>query len=390
MNLKTLYFSVFMAVVVNTGCTGKDRIILEKKDTITQYLVSFEKKLTFTEQQLKSKSGIAALYIKNGFSAYRITYKTHNVDGKEVVASGAILVPDVKGALPLMNYNHGTIFPDNERSAPGYLSQYNNEVLLGGLFCSMGYLMVMPDYIGYGSTKNLKHPYCDYNSIAATCIDMLRATKEFCDSQDIKLNNKNFFTGWSEGGGVALAVVKSIEENFANEFAVTVAAPMAGAYYISGFAEHVISSKQDFPYINSYAWVLTSYNWVYNINKPLSYYFNEPYAGRLENNPVAAITYTPDNLFTPTFKKNFSTGGDAALKNALQQNDLWNWKPRSKIVLCHGEKDNYVPFFNSEKVYKAMKEKGADVTLAAYPGKGHSNCLPEYLMTVHSTFEKLR
>lgn len=379
-----------MSLTLNSAEAAKNPILEASKDTIAPYLVSFEKKLTFTAQQLKNRAGIAALYIKNGFSAYRITYKTRDFNGELVIASGAVLVPDIDEPLPLMNYNHGTIFPGNESSAPGYLSQYNNEILLGGLFCSMGYLVVMPDYIGYGTTKNLKHSYCAYNFIAATCIDMLRATKEFCGSQDIKLNQKNFFTGWSEGGGVALAVVKNIEEKFNDEFKATAAAPMAGAYYLSGFAEHVINGKEDFPYINSYAWVLTSYNRVYNINKPLNYYFNEPYAARLEKDPEASITYNPDDLFTPTFKTNYTTGVDGSLKNALRDNELWDWKPKARIVLCHGDKDNYVPFFNSEKVYNEMKAKGADVKLAAYPGKGHSNALAEYLMTVHDTFEKLR
>lgn len=388
MKIKPIYISVLMTMILNTGHSRKsDTLSIE--DT-APYLISVEKKFTYSAGELKKKAGIASLYIKNGFSAYRITYKTYNVDGKQVTASGAVLVPDINQPLPLMNYNHGTIFPDNERSAPGYLSQYNNEVLLAGLFCSMGYLMVMPDYIGYGAAKDLQHPYCAYDFIAATCIDMLRATKEFCNSRQIKLNNKNFFTGWSEGGGVALAVVKNIEEKFSKEFTVTAAAPMAGAYYTSGFAEHVLNSKEDFPFINSYVWVLTTYNWLYNINKPLNYYFKEPYASRLEKDPDAIIPLQPDNLFTTEFRKNYAMGLDTALKNALQKNDLWNWKPKAKIVLCHGDKDNYVPFFNSEKVYEAMKAKGADVKLAAFPGKGHSNALPEYLMTIRNTFEKLR
>ncbi len=186
----------------------------------------------------------------------------------------------------------------------------------------------------------------------------------------------------SEGGGVALAVVKNIEEKFSNEFLVTAAAPMAGAYYPSAFAEHVLNSKDDFKYINSYAWVLQSYNWLYKINKPLNYYFNEPYASRLKENPEATIPLKPDVLFTSTFRKDYAEGKATALQNALEENDLWNWKPKAKIILCHGEKDNYVPFFNSKKTYDAMKAKGADVTLVAFAGKGHSDCLPQYIQTV--------
>lgn len=193
-----------MSTLFNAGCRGNSGPVAGKKAYNKPYLISSEKKFSYTAEQLKNKYGIVSTHIKNGFTAYRILYRSVNVDGKEVTASGAVLMPDTKQPLPLMNYDHGTYFPSDERSAPGYLSQYNSEVLMGGLFCAMGYLIVMPDYIGYGSTKDLKHPYCAYNYIAATCIDMLRATKEFCNAQNIKLNNKNFFTGGAKVAALRL------------------------------------------------------------------------------------------------------------------------------------------------------------------------------------------
>src|SRR5687767_1097230 len=75
---------------------------------IKDRLVTAEVKNKSSADALKQSYGQLATYIKNGYTAYRITYNTTNTDGKEIVASGAIFVPDTKTAMPLFNYNHGT------------------------------------------------------------------------------------------------------------------------------------------------------------------------------------------------------------------------------------------------------------------------------------------
>ncbi len=51
------------------------------------------------------------------------------------------------------------------------------------MLASTGYVVMLPDYIGYGSTKNMEHPYCAYNLIAGSVVDMMKAVREFCDEQ---------------------------------------------------------------------------------------------------------------------------------------------------------------------------------------------------------------
>ena len=140
--------------------------------------------------------------------------------------------------------------------------------------------------------------------------------------------------------------------------------------------------------MNSYAWILQSYNRLYNINKPLSYYFTEPAAANLGKNPETYISKDPQQLFTQTFINNFKNGKDTALQSAFLKNDLWNWKPESRIVFCHGDKDDYVPLFNSEKAYQAMQAKGADVDLKIFRGQNHSSGIFQFVTTLFSTFEK--
>lgn len=378
-----ILLSLFAQACETAGMQHKEGNM--KKD----YLVSAEAKDKRTADKLKQDYPQVSLLIKNGYTAYRISYNTTNTDGNDIVASGALFVPDIKGQVPLLNYNHGTYFPSQEKNAPSYLG-YSDELSMGKLFSAAGYLVVMPDYIGYGSTKNEQHPYGAYHLIAGTVIDMIHAVKEFCDKNSIELSGKNFFSGWSEGAAVTLATVKSLEENHQGEFTPTATVVNAGPYYSSGFVNYVLDAHQPLTYMGSYVWILQSYNWVYNINKPTSYYFTEPAATDLKEDPEAYITHDPQKLFTTTFRKNYKAGKETALQNAILENDLWNWKPASKVVFCHGDKDDYVPIFNSEKAYTTMKAKGADVTLHVFKGQTHSSGVYNYIQQAFANFENAK
>ncbi len=91
---------------------------------------------------------------------------------------------------------------------------------------------------------------------------------------------------------------------------------------------------------------------------------------------------------SPQSAQNYKSGRDTALQLAMQQNDLWNWKPESKIVFCHGDKDDYVPLFNSEKAYSTMKAKGADVTLNVFKGATHTSGVYNFALIAVNTFGK--
>jgi predicted esterase len=374
-----------LLLLTGFACHSKGQAGIIRKER----LISAEVKEKVSADELKQTYGQLADYIKNGYTSYRITYHTTDVSGKEIAASGAIFVPDIDAAMPLFNYNHGTIFPSQEKQAPSYLG-YSYELIMGKLFSGAGYLVVMPDYLGYGAAKNMDHPYGAYHEIARSVIDMLDAVKEFCNKNNIALSAKNFFSGWSEGAAVALATVQSLEETNNNDFVPVATVVNAGPYYSSAFVHHILDAKQALKHMNTYVWILQSYNSLYHINKPLDYYFREPAATQLKRGPEINIPRDPGELFTATFINNYKNGKDTALQNALERNDLWNWKPKSKIVFCHGDKDDYVPLFNSEKAYIAMKEKGADVGLQVFKGKDHSSGVLEFLRVAFTTFEKVR
>jgi hypothetical protein len=164
----------------------------------------------------------------------------------------------------------------------------------------------------------------------------------------------------------------------------------AGPYYTSGFVDHILEARQPLRYVASYAWILKSYSSLYKIGKPFSYYFNEPAASDLAATPERYTVQDPQQLFTTTFRESYKAGKEIELEQATKANDLWNWKPQSKIVFCHGDKDEYVPLFNSEKAYNTMKEKGADVSLQIFKGQNHTSGAVGFVQQLFTTFEKAK
>ena len=312
---------------------------------------------------------------------YKLTYTTRNTDGQTITASGALLLPVAAGALPLLSYQHGTIRPDEEARAPSYYGASSEVYSAVSVLASTGYIVSAPDYIGYGASKALPHPYEHAASLASASLDMLRAAKEFCAREKLALNKKNFLLGYSEGGYATMALHKLMEEKAAAEFTVTASAPGAGAYHKTAFAKYVLNSTQPLNFLSSYVWVLNTYNRVYGLNRPLTYYYQQPYAAQLQANPFGAVPTLPGQLFTSAFRASILANSDAALAAAFQDNDLYDWQPKAPLALFHGTADDYVPYFNSEDAFKAMQARGAtQVSLRPIPGANHFSAASTYTL----------
>ena len=107
-------------------------------------------------------------------TAYRLEYLTTDADGKEVRASGLVSVPQKPAGAtsPVRGYQHGTLFRDAE--APS-----NNAVAseVAVVLASLGYIVLAPDYVGFGASKGTPHPYLLAAPSAAATVDFLTATR---------------------------------------------------------------------------------------------------------------------------------------------------------------------------------------------------------------------
>lgn len=346
----------------------------------------------FSEQQLRSRytgiSSVLQVFIQHGIKVYRIEYATTNTDGKAATASGALLVPDLTTPAPLLSMQHGTIGSDAE--APSYFGSGSEAYTFGSVFASQGYIVAAPDYVGYGASKTLPHPYEQRNGLATASLDMLRATREFLAEKTINWDRRLFLAGYSEGGYATMALQKKIEEETTGEFNLVASSCGAGAYDKPAFMRQIINQRTSgIASINKlYVWVLLTYDRIYGLNRPMTYYFKEPYAARVAaDGRNAVINVSLDEAFTDSFKKAINDGTDTDFLTAVRDNDIHDWKPRTPTRLYHGDADNTVLFLNSQNAYDAMQKRGAtSVLLYRLPGRNHATGILDFITGTYSFF----
>ncbi|WP_234794921.1 alpha/beta hydrolase family protein [Hymenobacter arizonensis] len=328
---------------------------------------------------------LAGSLVRYPIRAYRLTYRTKTPEGTETTASGAVLVPVGAGQLPVLSYQHGTLEPRSESQAPSYYATGSDVWSVVSVLASTGYVVSAPDYLGYGASKDLPHPYEHAASLASTSADMLRATREFCQQQKVDVNQKNFLLGYSEGGYATMALHKLLEEKYATTLPVTASAPGAGAYHKTAFARYILGATQPLNFLTTYVWVLRTYDRIYALNRPFSFYYQEPYATRLQADPFAPVPSQQSQLFAPGFRQAVLNNTDASLAATLADNDIYDWKPRAPLALFHGTADDYVPFFNSQDAYDAMQKRGAtQVELRPIPGGNHFTSATAYTLGAYA------
>ena len=191
---------------------------------------------TYTTSQLTATAGVfgipSELYTPEfDVNMYRVTYDMPFL-GDTVAVSGALFVPqgfDESCGLPVHVYMHGTVFKRTD--APSYQSV---EGTFGGLMATLGQLVLMPDYVGLGSSE-LMHPYVHARSEADAGYFMMVAADALGDELGYDFNGQNFISGYSQGGHAAMALARDLATtSWAEDFTLTAAVPGSGPYDISG------------------------------------------------------------------------------------------------------------------------------------------------------------
>lgn len=358
-----------------------------------QYLESYEIVEVLTREQIQAMVGSGGLFppaavafIQYGVEAVRINYRTVGLNNEPLIASGALLVPVGNFELPMLSFQHGTLSHPSE--APSlFQSSYTEQLTV---FAATGFNTALPDYLGYGATVNMDHPYEHRASLATATRDMLRASYEYFKvAKKREPSNKLFLSGYSEGGFATMATAKLLQEEHPNEFNITAVTVGAGAYNKTATAEYVISSNENQEYINTFIWVLDVYNTIYpQLQRPYTHYFNEPWATHIAQNGVfTPIEPNPSLLFKTEFIDAFLNGEDAEISSALADNDCYDWKPNFPIRLYHGTADRLVPYLNSETAYQAMLARGTeDIELITIEGGNHETSVSPYILGTFTFF----
>lgn len=333
-------------------------------------------------------------HIKHGISAHKIIYET-TYKSKLIKASGVMYLPtNLNTKAPLLSIQHGTTFLNSDvPSASGSFSGIE-------YFAAGGYITFMPDFIGYGESAEIFHPYYDQKHSAYAVIDLVKAGKNFLNDNDIQYNDQLFLAGYSEGGYVTMATAKELELHTGHNLKPIAVAAGAGGYDLSEMLE-IIKTNDSYPYPAYLAFIIMSYNETNDWKLPLTYFFQEKYAAALPgvmdgsksgDQINAVLTTNLNELFNPEFYEKINLGTEPNFQEALVKNSIGfdSWVPTAPTRLFHGTADNIVPFGNSEKVFQNLAKNGAkDIQLIKIEGGTHGSSLIPMIQSLVPWFQSM-
>ncbi len=369
-----------------------------------QFLVDFTQENVFTLQAIQIMlAPLEPLYpqaagIKEnaeyGVQVFSINYKTH-YKGEEIIASGLVCIPIADAEFPLISFQNGTnTYHGNAPTA----SPMNYNYLILESMASNGYIILIPDYIGFGASSDQVHPYYQKETTTTTVIDMIHACGELVKDKTVlaEIADRNYLMGYSQGGWATLSVLEEIEKGDHPDINVTAASCGAGAYDLMAMSNYVLA-LDTFPgplYLPYFVYSQQVYG---AVTGPLDKYFNQPYAGRIPglfdgthtNDEVSAnLNDTISRLLTSEMLENFSTGSEFQdLRNALTENSVSAWPVAASLQFFHGTDDLNVPPVQSQMIYDSFISAGADpsrVTLTPLEGMTHgSGVVPWGISTIN-------
>lgn len=310
----------------------------------------------------------------------KVTYTSTDEDGERVILSGLMAWP--RGGAPngLVVFCHGTI-PDRDASPSKWKGKENgSEAETATLaFASGGYAVIIPDYLGLGDHK-ATHPYPRNIVNSQSVVDIIEPARELARRNRYNIGSKLYVTGYSEGGGIAMAAMQKLEKTKGDVYRVEKAAPASGPYDVAGATREfmlVQPTEQVGFVVRLYLLSYAAYYLRKHSNIKITDYFKPAMANSIylnynrnpsDENLIKALGVTAvlmrskndlRNVITPRFLRALeSVDTKDPLVAALINDNVFDWAPRTPMLLINLEGDGVVNPQNTENAFNAMRRRG--------------------------------
>ncbi len=340
-----------------------------------------EQIVEFAVDELELDAQLATMF-NYDVRMYRASYDMPFL-GDQIGVSGAVFIPVQENSNtehPIVVFNHGTTFV--RTSAPSFKEEISN---LGYLLSSLGFVVLMPDYVGLGESQ-IMHPYCHAQSESDCGWGLVESLVESLDELDVILNGNLFISGYSQGGHVAMAMAMNEPPiSIQDEVELKAVAPLSGPYDLSG--TQLPMTFQNISYSNpAYLfYILKGWNSVYgSIYTDFSEICNEPYASIIE--PMLDGFHSAEeineecpealtDLFTEDLIQEVLSSPDHIIMQLAEENDVYQWVPDIPVHMRYCTQDEEVFYSNALVAESWMNENGAEDVIAYNVGDvNHNDC----------------
>jgi pimeloyl-ACP methyl ester carboxylesterase len=237
------------------------------------------------------------------------------------------------------------------------------------MMAGQGYIIAVPDYIGFGESDEVLHPYMHKTSSNAAIVDLLQASRDLLNQPAITTghNGDLYLMGYSQGGWASLAALDYLEAHPLPGFYPVATACGAGAYNLQDMASYILDLiEYPTPFYMPYFIESRRQNGI--MTEDLGIYFQEPYASRIPelfngnycNSEINLefTTHVPSMIQSEMFA-HFEDGETfASLRNQLFSSSVQAWNLQSKLHLYHSIGDQSIPHTQTENLYNNFLNLG--------------------------------
>jgi len=323
------------------------------------------------------------------FRTISFAYASSSPEGEPMMLSGLVTIPVIEGNKPAkMLVQHRIL-------APSYTIAPSNSLPFEAVLTADNTICVFPDYYGCGITEGKNLPYISLNYHGRCATECALAALQIVQDAGIELAD-DFYTwntGYSQGGGYALAVHKYIETSLPDSLARRINLKWSlcggGVYCPSEFYKTAILNGN---LGTTPAVFLESLRGILFVHK--DYFVDQTPRDFLSDKAIALgldsllLTYddglwdlvnrmgetnlgnNPTNYFCPVILDTASN----QFKNLMTVFDLDDcsrgWHPRSPIVFYHSPKDNCVPYQQAINAQQNLTDSGGKCTLVNPKSRG--------------------
>ena len=383
--------SLLLGILLVVSCEKNDSVVGIQGD----YLLDYELISSYSKEEVTGRLALAALAYpelavlvpsaKYGVNIYRLSYKVI-FQGNELTASGLICLPEAAESFPFISFQNGT--NTCHSNAPS-VNPTNEFYSLISIMAGSGYIITIPDYIGFGESEGVLHPYHHITSSNEAIINLLKAGQEMVSSEQFSARSSEdmYLMGYSQGGWATLAAANSLESNTTIGLNIKAIACGAGAYNLMALSKHVLALDE---YVSPFylPYFIESRRRNDILSESLMLYFNVPYPetitglfdGSYCNGDLNTEFSTKmGELMTTDIINNFETEEHfATLRSELVLNSVGAWNIQAKTRLYHSHGDKSVPSFLSEEIYDDFMDEGVspnNITLILVDSLDHNDAI---------------
>lgn len=344
-----------------------------------------------------------------GNTKYTIAYRSRDVGGDEVWLSGWVAVPTSGEGGPstadhVLFSTHYTMCKNSQ--VPSQSSPID---ALTFTFSGNKPVMIEPDYLGYGITKDREHPYCAPQIMAEECTDMIFATHDLLrDLHQMDCSTGQYPTygiGYSQGGAIILACQKYVENDLSDSDRKAInwvrTCCGAGPYNsLATFSQYMVQDNLSMavaaPLI--VMGMVAAYPDAFPGIKAEDY-FSDAFNEAKIIDKIRSTDYDTDEISTMIKKacganmqgmlseaaKDMNSDLMQHLFQALGRSDLTrDWAPKADIWFFHNTDDDVVPYLNTISAYNRLREvcKGSCELHTTGVGMSHTNAAIDFMARI--------